>query len=131
MNAKMSFGDVIARITSKGNHGMLYLGDGMIAHANRDMITYKDPAVFGFQVSKLHGYYRSGTVVRVMRIKDGIIPEDLIVNSTLTWPDNGETVELIDRRTSEEIWNEAKLANKDNYQPLLAEHVNQFWYVQK
>ena len=129
--SKLQPGDVIARITSKGNHGMLYLGDGMIAHANRDMITYKDPAVFGFQVSKLHGYYRSGTVVRVMRIKDGIIPEDLIVNSTLTWPDNGETVELIDRRTSEEIWNEAKLANKDNYQPLLAEHVNQFWYVQK
>ncbi len=92
---KLKPGDVIARITPGGNHGMLYLGDGLIAHANRDMITYKSPAVFGFQVSKLNQYYLSGTVVRIMRIKDGIIPEDLVVNSVLTWPDNGETIDLL------------------------------------
>ena len=92
--SKLQPGDVIARITANGNHAMLYVGDGMIAHANRDMITYKAPAVFGFQVSKLNKYYLSGTVVRVMRIKDGIIPEDLVVNSIITWPDNGETVDL-------------------------------------
>lgn len=95
--SKLQPGDVIARITSNGNHGMLYVGDGMIAHANRDMITYKEPAVFGFQVSKLNKYYLPGTVVRVMRIKDGIIPEDLVVNSVLTWPDDGETVDLLGR----------------------------------
>lgn len=93
--SKLQPGDVIARITSNGNHGMLYVGDGMIAHANRDMITYKAPAVFGFQVSKLNKYYLPSTVVRVMRIKDGIVSEDLEVNSIVTWPDNGETVDLL------------------------------------
>lgn len=95
--SKLQPGDVIARITSEGNHGMLYVGDGKIAHANRDMIKYKNPAIFGFQVSKLSQYYLPGTVVRVMRLKDGIVPEDLVVNATLTWPDNGEIVELIER----------------------------------
>ena len=93
--SKLQPGDVIARITSEGNHGMLYLGDGMIAHANRDMITYNEPAIFGFKVSKLNQYYLPGTVVRVMRLKDGIVPEDLEVNSVLTWPDTGETVDLL------------------------------------
>lgn len=100
--SKLQPGDIIARITANGNHGMLYVGDGMIAHANRDMITYKSPAVFGFQVSKLNQYYLPGTVVRVMRIKDGIIPEDLVVNSVLTWPDNGETVDLLGRKLNVE-----------------------------
>lgn len=99
---KLQPGDVIARITSNGNHGMLYVGDGMIAHANRDMIKYKSPAVFGFQVSKLNQYFLPGTVVRVMRIKDGIIPEDLVVNSKITWPDTGETVDLLGREEVEE-----------------------------
>lgn len=94
---KLQPGDVIARISPGGNHGMLYLGDGMIAHANRDMITYRAPAVSGFQVSKLNHYYLSGTVVRVMRIKDGIVPTDYVVNDLLTWPDTGETVSLIAR----------------------------------
>ena len=101
--SKLRPGDVIARITSDGNHGMLYLGDGMIAHANRDMIKYKAPAIFGFQVSKLNHYYLSGTVVRIMRIKDGIIPEDLQVNSLLTWPDTGEIVDLLGRTSTEEL----------------------------
>lgn len=95
--SKLQPGDVIARITSNGNHGMLYVGDGEIAHANRDMITYRSPAVFGFQVSKLNKYYLPGTVVRVLRLKDGIVPEDLVVNSIITWPDNGETVDLLNK----------------------------------
>lgn len=99
---KLQPGDVIARITSNGNHGMLYVGDGMIAHANRDMISYKVPAIFGFQVSKLNQYFLPGTVVRIMRIKDGVIPTDLQVNSKITWPDNGETMDLL---TREEIVN--------------------------
>lgn len=118
--SKLQPGDVIARITSKGNHGMIYLGDGLIAHANRDMITYKDPAIFGFQVSKLNGYYVPSTVVRIMRIKDGVIPEDLVVNSTLTWPDNGETVELIERE------DEIVSIHQLKYAPLLAKPMNQF-----
>lgn len=117
--SKLQPGDVIARITANGNHGMLYVGDGMIAHANRDMITYKEPAIFGFQVSKLNQYYLSGTVVRVMRIKDGIIPEDLVVNSKLTWPDNGEIVDLLEReevieKPAEEIENGVNVEDEEN-----------------
>lgn len=120
--SKLQPGDVIARITSNGNHGMLYLGDGMIAHANRDMISYKAPAISGFQVSKLNHYFLPGTVVRVMRIKDGIIPEDLVVNSKITWPDNGETVDLIVReQATEEVSQE--IENAEN--GLDAENINQ------
>ena len=32
-----------------------------------------------------------------MRIKDGIIPTDLVVNGKITWPDTGETVDLLNR----------------------------------
>ena len=88
-------GDVIARITPEGNHGMIYLGDGMIAHANRDMISFSEPITFGFKVSKLNLYYLPGTVLRVVRLKDGVVPADLEVNSKLTWPDTGESVDLL------------------------------------
>ena len=91
-------GDVIGYYTGHGNHGMLYLGDGLIAHANRDMIrSWGNDKVSGFQVNKLNGYFLSGTHVRVYRIKDGIIPEDLVVNGVVTWPDTGETVDLLGR----------------------------------
>lgn len=127
--SKLQPGDVIARVTSDGNHGMLYVGDGMIAHANRDMITYKNPAVFGFQVSKLNKYYLPGTVVSVMRIKDGIIPEDLVVNSTITWPDTGETTELICRKEKielkpEEMYAEAWYRHEYRHTPYVIERTN-------
>jgi len=94
--SKLKKGDIIAYITSNGNHGMLYLGDGYIAHANRDMIkSYGDNKISGFQVNKLNHYFLGGTVVRIMRIKDGIIPEDREVNGIITWPDNGETMDLL------------------------------------
>lgn len=103
--SKLQKGDVIARITSKGNHGMLYVGDGMIAHANRDMIKYTDPVVLGFQVSKLNQYFLPGTVVRIMRVKDGIIPENYVVNSKIVWPDTGETADLLNRIDLHELFN--------------------------
>ena len=96
--SKLQKGDVIARITSSGNHGMVYVGDGYIAHANRDMIrSYGDNKVSGFQVNKLNHYFLGGTVVRIMRIKDGIIPEDFVMDSLLTWPDNGEVEDILGR----------------------------------
>jgi len=98
--SKLQKGDIIGYYTSHGNHGMLYLGDGYIAHANRDMIrSYGDNKISGFQVNKLNHYFLSGTRVRVMRIKDGIIPEDRVVNGVVTWPDTGETVDLLGRTT--------------------------------
>ena len=100
--SKLQKGDVIGYYTSHGNHGMLYLGDGYIAHANRDMIkSWGDNKISGFQVNKLNHYFLSGTHVRVMRIKDGIIPEDLVVNGFVTWPDTGETVDLLERPVPE------------------------------
>ncbi len=104
--SKLQKGDFIAYITSHGNHGMLYLGDGLIAHANRDMIrSYGDNKISGFQVSKLNQYFLSGTPVRIMRLKDGVIPTDLVVNGFVTWPDTGETVDLLNRPVIEEIVN--------------------------
>ncbi|MBR6253721.1 MAG: C40 family peptidase [Clostridia bacterium] len=95
---KLQKGDVIGYYTSHGNHGMLYVGDGYIAHANRDMIkSWGNDKVSGFQVNKLNHYFLSGTHVRVYRIKDGVIPEDLVVNGEVTWPDTGETVDLLGR----------------------------------
>ncbi len=102
--SKLRKGDVIGYYTGHGNHGMLYLGDGYIAHANRDMIkSWGDEKVSGFQVGKLNKYFLPGTYVRVMRIKDGIIPEDLVVNGFVTWPDTGETVDLLERPVVEEV----------------------------
>lgn len=96
--SKLKKGDVIAYLTSDGNHGMLYLGDGYIAHANRDMIkSTGNNKISGFQVNKLNRYFLPGTRVNIMRIKDGIIPEDLVVNGVVTWPDTGETVDLLER----------------------------------
>lgn len=101
--SKLQKGDVIGYYTSHGNHGMLYLGDGYIAHANRDMIrSWGNNKISGFQVNKLNGYFLSGTHVRVYRIKDGVIPEDLVVNGFVTWPDTGETVDLLERPVIEE-----------------------------
>ena len=58
--SKLQKGDVIAYLTSNGNHGMLYLGDGYIAHANRDMNrSWGNDKVSGFQVNKLNGYFLS------------------------------------------------------------------------
>ena len=102
--SKLQKGDVIGYYTSHGNHGMLYLGDGYIAHANRDMIkSYGNNKISGFQVNKLNHYFLSGTQVRVMRLKDGIIPEDLVVNGFVTWPDTGERVDLLERPVVEEV----------------------------
>ena len=111
--SKLQKGDVIGYYTSDGNHGMLYVGDGLIAHANRDMIrSYGNNKISGFQVNKLNNYFLSGTHVRVYRIKDGIIPEDLVVNGVVTWPDTGETVDLLEREPEvEEI--EEELLEED------------------
>ena len=92
--SKLQKGDVIGYYTNHGNHGMLYLGDGYIAHANR---SWGNDKISGFQVNKLNGYFLPGTHVRVYRIKDGIIPEDLVVNGKVTWPDTGETVDYLPR----------------------------------
>ena len=67
--SKLQKGDVILRVTPQGNHGMLYVGDGYIAHANRDMIrSYGDNKVSGFQVNKIYNYYYPSTVVRIINL---------------------------------------------------------------
>ena len=80
----------MAKVTSKGNHVMLYIGEGMVAHTNGDLITYKKPFVSGFKISKLEDYYLTSTKINVMRVKDEIVSEDYVVNSKITWPDTGK-----------------------------------------
>lgn len=111
--SKLRKGDVIARITPNGNHGMVYIGDGYIAHANRDMIkSYGDDKVSGFQVNKIYNYFLPGTVVRVMRVKNGIVPEDYVMDATIIWPDTGESVDLLNRFV------ETKVASVDDIKSL-------------
>lgn len=123
--SKLQKGDVIAKITSKGNHGMLYVGDGMIAHANRDMISYREPVVLGFQVSKLNQYFLPGTVVRIMRVKDGIIPENYVVNSKIVWPDTGETADLLNRIDLDELFN-TYMSEISNEPKSLTEYIEKY-----
>lgn len=93
--SNLKIGDVIARVTSNGNHVMLYIGDGMVAHTNGDLITYKAPFVSGFTISKLEEYYSNSTKINVLRIKDGIVPEDYVVGSKIIWPDTGEEEHIL------------------------------------
>ena len=50
-------------------------------------------------------------ILRVVRLKDGIVPENLEVNSKITWPDNGETVDLLGREEPK-VENEFKINAK-------------------
>lgn len=88
--ADLEIGDIVAKVTSEGNHVMLYIGNGLVAHTNGDLITYKKPYVSGFTISKLDEYYSASTKINILRIRDGIVPEDYVVNSRIVWPDTGE-----------------------------------------
>lgn len=113
--SKLQKGDVLAQITSHGNHGMIYVGDGMIAHANRDMITFKAPVTFGVKISKLNHYYYPSTRISIMRVKDGVIPSDYVVNSKVTWPDTGEVEYLVNNsKTMLETISDDKLVEISN-----------------
>ncbi len=97
--SKLQKGDVVLYFGPRDNHGLIYVGEGMqTAHASRNGIKYsKNPPILGFEVVTLNRFYKTSTVVSIVRIKDGVIPVDMVANSKITWPDNGEEAVLTTR----------------------------------
>lgn len=90
-------GDIVLRMGSRENHGLIYVGEGMqTAHASRNAIKYaKNPSILGFEVVQLNRFYKNSTVVSIVRVKNGVVPIEQKVNSTITWPDTGEREDLL------------------------------------
>ena len=95
--SKLMPGDLVLRFGSKDNHGLVYIDQGWKqAHASYNAIRYdKNPPITGFQV--VNGFYKKTTIISVIRVKDGVVPEDQIVNSFITWPDTGEVEAILSR----------------------------------
>ena len=95
--SKLMPGDVVLRFGGKDNHGLIYIGKGWKqAHASYNAIRYdKKPPITGFQV--VNGFYKTSTIVSIVRVKDGVVPEDKVINSFITWPDTGEYVPILNR----------------------------------
>ena len=96
---KLEKGDVVLYFGPRDNHGLIYVGEGMqTAHASRNGIKYsKNPPILGFEVVTFNRFYRSSAVVSIVRLKDGVVSETQMVNSLITWPDNGEEAILTTR----------------------------------
>ena len=90
--SKLEKGDVVLYFGPRDNHGLIYVGENMqTAHASRNGIKYsKNPPILGFEVVQLNRFYKTSTVVSIVRIKDGVVPQDKMVNGTIIWPDTGE-----------------------------------------
>lgn len=97
--AKLEKGDVIVRMGSSENHGLIYVGENMkAAHASRNGIKYSNnPPILGFEVVQFDKFYKKSTIVSIVRVKNGLIPEEMQVNSTIIWPDTGEEETLIQK----------------------------------
>ena len=102
-DSKLQKGDIVLYFGPRDNHGLLYVGEGFqTAHASRNGIKYsKNPPILGFEVITLNRFYTTSTVVSIVRVKDGVVPEDQKVNGTIIWPDTGETGVLIERERLE------------------------------
>lgn len=95
--SKLELGDVVIRMGSRENHGLIYVGEEMqTAHASRNAIKYSNNSpILGFEVVQLNRFYKSSTIVSIIRVKDGVVDKNKKVNSTITWPDTGETEDLL------------------------------------
>lgn len=96
--SKLKHGDVVIRLGSRENHGLIYVGEEMqTAHASRNAIKYsKNPPILGFEVVQLNRFYKSSTIVSIIRVKDGVVDKNKNVNSQIIWPDTGETEDLLE-----------------------------------
>ena len=124
--SKLQKGDVVLYFGPRDNHGLLYVGEGMqTAHASRNGIKYsKNPPILGFEVVTLNRFYKTSTVVSIVRVKDGVVPADKMVNSLIAWPDNGEEqvlttrlseyLEEQERQRQEELLKLEKEAEEEN-----------------
>lgn len=117
---KLEKGDIVLRLGSRENHGLIYVGENMqTAHASRNAIKYKNtPPILGFEVVTLNKFYKSSTIVSIARVKDGVVPENQNVNSTITWPDTGEVETLLPSRDVEMIALDT-LSEENNEEELL------------
>ncbi len=132
---KLQKGDLVLYFGPKDNHGLLYVGEGMqTAHASRNGIKYsKNPPILGFEVVTLNRFYKTSTTVSVVRVKDGVVPEDQKVNGTIIWPDTGETGILIEReRLEQEALIEAEsgegiqnIVIQDNISDIVSQYVEE------
>ena len=101
--SKLEKGDAVLYFGPRDNHGLIYVGENMqTAHASRNGIKYGlNPPILGFEVVQLNRFYKTSTHVSIVRIKDGVVPEDQKVNGTIVWPDNGELGVLLERERLE------------------------------
>ena len=85
-------GDIVVRMGSRENHGLIYVGENMqTAHASRNAIKYsKNPPILGFEVVQLNKFYKTSTIVSIVRVKDQVVDLNQKVNAVITWPDTGE-----------------------------------------
>ncbi len=111
--SKLMPGDVVLRFGSKDNHGLIYIGSRWKqAHASYNAIRYdKKPPITGFQV--VDGFYKTSTIVSIVRVKDGVVPEDKAVNSFVTWPDTGEKEPIL-HRLNIDYFEEPEIEIEDN-----------------
>ena len=115
--SKLELGDVVVRLGSRENHGLIYVGEDMqTAHASRNAIKYsKNPPILGFEVVKLNKFYKPSTIVSILRVKDGIVDVNQKVNSMITWPDTGEVEELLSYKKVHKIYMACKLITGESY----------------
>ena len=112
--SKLEPGDIVLRLGSRENHGLIYVGeDFQTAHASRNAIKYsKNPPILGFEVVQLNKFYKGSTIVSIARVKDGVISEDIKVNSEIVWPDTGEREDLLnDIITKYTLFEDEKIIN--------------------
>lgn len=114
--AKLRKGDVVIRMGSKENHGFIYVDDGMqVAHASRNAIKYqKNPVILGFEVVTLNKFYLPTTTVSILRIKDGAVPQNQKVNTTIIWPDTGETETLVEKEEEKIVYESVEIKHMRN-----------------
>ncbi len=136
--SKLQKGDVVLYFGPRDNHGLIYVGDGMqTAHASRNGIKYsKNPPILGFEVVTLNRFYKTSTVVSIVRIKDGVIPQEQKVNGTIIWPDTleegiltqrdrdlKEAEQILENEVLEALEESQNIVVKEEENPLTAEEI--------
>jgi len=85
---KLQKGDLIIFV---GEHIMIYIGNGRIAHLSVTAI--KRNGSLGAEIVALKNRYPEKTA-DIIRIKDGRISANVIPNTIITWPDTGKKEDL-------------------------------------
>ena len=107
---KLKKGDLIIIV---GEHIMVYIGNGNIAHVSRSAIN--KGTNLGAEVTNLKSKY-PGIKVNVIRIKNGLINENIKPNTIISWPDT---------QTSQDLGSpDSKPIININYDPKLSIEVN-------